>query len=99
MSGTTPFLDGRVPAPGNPAEQTRIALRIIEQALRQAGARMTDVVRTRICVTDIHHWEAIARVHGEVFADIRPATTMVQVAALIHPDMLVEIEATALIDD
>ncbi len=97
-SGTAPIHQGQVPAPGDPYEQTRVVLRIIEEALARAGASLDDVIRTRIYVTDIRHREAVGRAHGEVFGSIRPATTMVQVAALIHPDMLVEIEATAVVD-
>jgi enamine deaminase RidA (YjgF/YER057c/UK114 family) len=75
--------------------QTREALRRIEIALNQAGATLSDVVRTRIHVTDISRWREVAAVHCEVFGDIRPAATMVEVAALIAPDLLVEIEADA----
>ncbi len=99
VSGTAPVEEGRVVAPGNAAEQTRCCLRIIERALQQAGASLNDVVRTRIYVTDIGHWEEIGRVHGEFFGSIRPATTMVQVSALIDPQMLVEIEATAIVGE
>ena len=95
VSGTTSLVDGRVAHPGDAAAQTRQVLTIIERALERAGFSITDVVRTRMYVTDIGCWEEIGRVHGEVFGDIRPATTMVQVAALIDPDMLVEIEADA----
>jgi enamine deaminase RidA (YjgF/YER057c/UK114 family) len=77
------------------ATQTRDALRRIETALDQAGAAMADVVRTRIYVTDISRWREVAAVHSEVFGEIRPAATMVAVAALIAPDLLVEIEADA----
>jgi enamine deaminase RidA (YjgF/YER057c/UK114 family) len=83
-------------APGDGiAAQTREALRRIDLALREAGASMTDVVRTRIFVTDIGRWEEVAAVHAEVFADIRPVATMVEVSALISPELLVEIEADA----
>jgi enamine deaminase RidA (YjgF/YER057c/UK114 family) len=82
---------------GDPAAQTRQALANIARALEQAGATLADVVRTRIFVTDISEWEAVGRVHGEVFATIRPATSMVEVRALIDPAMLVEIEADAVI--
>jgi len=75
--------------------QAREALRRIEVALNQAGATLSDVVRTRIYVTDISRWREVAAVHSEVFGDIRPAATMVEVAALIAPELLVEIEADA----
>ncbi|WP_036435526.1 RidA family protein [Mycobacterium sp. URHB0044] len=83
-------------APGDGiAAQAREALRRIDLALREAGASMTDVVRTRIFVTDIGRWEEVAAVHAEVFGDIRPVATMVEVSALISPELLVEIEADA----
>jgi enamine deaminase RidA (YjgF/YER057c/UK114 family) len=77
----------------------RHCLRTVIDALRALGAEPRHVVRTRVYVVDIGQWEAIGRVHGEVFGDIRPATSMVQVAALIRPDLLVEVEAEAIIDD
>jgi enamine deaminase RidA (YjgF/YER057c/UK114 family) len=77
------------------AAQTRDALRRIESALSQAGVTLADVVRTRIYVTDIAHWRDVGEVHAEVFGDIRPAATMVEVSALIAPELLVEIEADA----
>jgi len=77
------------------AAQTREALRRIALALEEAGAGLQDVVRTRIFVTDISRWEDVGRVHGEIFADIRPATSMVEVSKLIDPALLVEIEADA----
>ena len=88
------------PAGGaDPAAQTREILRRIEAALAQAGASLSDVVRTRTFVTDISRWEEVGRVHGEFFGDIRPASTMVEVSALISPDLLVEIEADAIITE
>lgn len=98
VSGTTATdADGGVVGKGDAAAQTRQTLRNIEWALTQSGATLEQVVRTRIYVTDILRWEEIARVHGEFFGTIRPAATMVQIAALIDPDMLVEIEADAYI--
>jgi enamine deaminase RidA (YjgF/YER057c/UK114 family) len=95
VSGTTSMVEGVVAHPGDAGAQTRQALKIIGDALVRAGFTFHDVVRTRMFVTDISRWEEIGRAHGEVFGDIRPATSMVQVSALIDPDMLVEIEAEA----
>jgi enamine deaminase RidA (YjgF/YER057c/UK114 family) len=98
VSGTTATdASGAIVGPNDPAAQTRQCLKNIEAALKLAGATLKDVVRTRLFVTDIGAWEAIGRVHGEVFAAIRPATTMVEVSRLIAPDMLIEIEADAVI--
>ena len=82
-------------APGDIGAQTREALRRIEIALNEAGAALSDVIRTRIYVTDISRWREVAVVHAEIFGQIRPAATMVEVAALIAPELLVEIEADA----
>jgi enamine deaminase RidA (YjgF/YER057c/UK114 family) len=98
VAGTTAVNEhGQVVGVHDPAEQTRYIFSKIEKALIEAGATLTDVVRTRMFVTDITQWEAIGRVHGEIFRAIKPAATMVEVKALIGPDLLVEIEATALV--
>lgn len=100
VAGTTALdASGAVVGPGDPYAQTIQTLKNIEAALEKAGARMADVVRTRIFTTDISHWEEIGRAHGEFFRDIRPACTMVEVSRLISPEMLVEIEADALVEE
>jgi len=95
VAGTTATVDGQVVGIGDAAEQTRVALGIIAAALERADATLAEVVRTRLFVTDITNWETVGRAHGEVFAAIRPAATMVEVSALIDPDHLVEIEVDA----
>lgn len=96
VAGTTAAdLNGNVVGTGDPYTQTKHILSIIQAALEDAGSSLKDVVRTRMFVTNVSHWEAIGKAHGEFFKDIRPASTLVEVSGLISPDMLIEIEVDA----
>ncbi len=98
VAGTTAVdKDGKVVGPDDPFTQTMQILKIIKAALEEVGAGMENVVRTRMFVTDISRWEEVGRAHGEFFRDIRPASTMVEVSKLINPELLVEIEAEAVV--
>jgi enamine deaminase RidA (YjgF/YER057c/UK114 family) len=98
VAGTTAVDEsGQTVGKGDAYVQTRFIIQKIEKALQEAGADLTDVVRSRIFVTDIDQWEAIGKAHGDFFADIRPAATMVEVSRLISEDLLVEIEVDAVI--
>jgi enamine deaminase RidA (YjgF/YER057c/UK114 family) len=100
VAGTTAVDEnGNTVGVNDPYEQTKFIIAKIEKALTSAGASLKDVVRTRMFVTDISRWEEIGRAHGEYFRDIKPVTTMVEVKSLIGSDLLVEIEATAIIED
>ena len=97
VSGTAPVDGDKVIGIGDAYAQMKLCLQKIEKALIEVGASLNDVVRTRMFVTDISKWEEVGRAHGEFFRNIKPVTSMVEVKALIDPEMLVEIEATAII--
>ena len=98
VSGTAPVGKGKTLYPGNAYEQAKACIKIIEKSLQLAGATLNDVIRTRMFVTDISRWEEYGKAHKEFFGNIKPATSMVEVKSLISPDMLIEIEATAVIE-
>jgi enamine deaminase RidA (YjgF/YER057c/UK114 family) len=97
VSGSSAMTSAGLVGKGDPYAQTIQTLKTIEAALQQAGASLADVVRTRMYLVNIDQWQDVGRAHGEVFGTIRPATTMVEVKRLIDPDMLVEIEADAIL--
>ena len=100
VAGTTALDEtGNIVGTDDPYEQTKYIITKIEKALMTAGATLKDIVRTRIFTTDISRWEEIGRAHGEFFSEIKPASTMVEVKALINPAMLVEIEATVILQE
>lgn len=100
IAGTAPIgPDGRTVGVGDPAAQARRCFEICEEALHKLGASLTDVVRTRMLLTRMDDWEVVGKVHGEVFGDVHPVSTMVQVAKLIDPDWLIEIEVEAIVSD
>ncbi len=97
VSGTAPVEGDKVVGIGDAYKQTISCLQKIEKALSEAGASLTNVIRTRMFVTDIKQWRQFAKAHQEFFGEIKPATTMVEVKSLIDPDMLIEVEATAIV--
>jgi enamine deaminase RidA (YjgF/YER057c/UK114 family) len=100
VAGTTATgADGEIVGKGDPYAQAIQCFKNVEQALHEAGANFRDVVRTRMYVTDITRWEAVGRAHGQIFRDIRPVATMVEVSRLVDPDMLVEIEVDAVVGE
>ncbi|NOV03379.1 RidA family protein [Paenibacillus planticolens] len=99
VAGTTAMKDGEVVGAGDAYGQARFVLHTIEQALLELGARMSDVIRTRMYVTDISLWEEFGRAHGEYFRDVQPVATMVEVKALIDPALMIEIEVEAVVDE
>ena len=99
VSGTTASEDGKVIGVGDVTLQTEYIIKKIEHTLVEAGFSLKDVVRTRIFMTDISFWEEVAKVHSYLFEDVMPASTLIEVSKLIDPDLLIEIEATAIKED
>lgn len=99
VAGTTAASSGKPVAIGDPEAQTRAIFETIGKALEEAGARFKDVIRTRIYLVDIGHFEPVSKVHGEIFSDIRPANTTFEVSGFVSPDWLVEIEVDAIVED
>ena len=100
VAGTTAVdTDGQVVGAGDIGEQTDYIFNKIRNALNHAGSKMSDVIRTRMYLTDINDWEAVARVHGDIFSDIKPVSTLVEVSGLIDDELLIEIEVSAVVSD
>lgn len=99
VAGTTAGSGGKPVAIGDPAAQTRAIFEVIEKALGDVGAGLKDVVRTRVYLIDIAHWEEVGRIHGEIFSGIRPVNTALQVSGFVSPDWLVEIEVDAVLSE
>ncbi|MXQ55989.1 RidA family protein [Shimazuella alba] len=99
VAGTTAVQDGEVVGVGDAYKQTQFILQTIEGALQELGAKMSDVIRTRMFVTDISKWEEIGKAHGEFFREIQPVASMIEVKGLIDPDLLIEIEVDAIVND
>ncbi|MCG8320910.1 MAG: RidA family protein [Cytophagales bacterium] len=97
VAGTTAVVNGEVVGVNDPYLQTKCILQIIQKALEEAGASLEDVIRTRIFVVNMDHWQAVGKAHGEFFKEIKPAATMIGVKSLINKDLLVEIEAAAVL--
>jgi enamine deaminase RidA (YjgF/YER057c/UK114 family) len=99
VSGTSAIDRDKIIAPGDPYQQTKFIIQKIEKAINDAGGSLSDVIRTRIYVTNIKDWDGVGRAHGEIFKEIKPATTMVEVKSLIDPNFVVELEATAYLNE
>lgn len=97
VAGTTAMLNGELQGVGDAYTQTKVIIEIVAKAIRELGGELSDVVRTRMFITRIEDFEVVGKAHGEYFKDIKPASTLVEVSALVHPDMLVEIEMSAII--